>query len=243
MPTIAASAPQALSLAGSAAMTARSSGPSALKRLEPGGLTMNARAISWLAGVRLRAVAGAVALCQIGGCASFVPEPWEAGVRGKTATAEEALYVHVVAFADGSDRLTIEQRGRLDRFLTAVAAGSTDFRIGSDDAGPLADRRRAVVGAYLLHRLPNARAIEPAIVPENGGGGVRIEARTYVVRIPGCPDWTDRPGRTFSNVPNANWGCATAQNFGLMVAEPADLAIGRQPQPMDGMYAAGGIER
>ncbi len=204
---------------------------------------MDAGKISRLTGFSLRALACIAALWQVAACADFVPEPWEAGVRGKTAMAEEALYVHVVTFPEGSDRLSIEQRSRLDRLLTAVAAGSADVRIGSEDFGPVGDRRRAVVGAYVLHRLPNARAIDQAVVPESGGGGVRIEVRTYAVRIPGCPDWTDRPGRTFSNVPNANWGCATAQNFGSMVAEPSDLAVGRQPQPMDGMYAAGGIER
>lgn len=61
--------------------------------------------------------------------------------------------------------------------------------------------------------------------------------------VPGCPDWT-KPTRTnYSNSVHSNFGCADATNFGLMVADPADVWAGRNPGPADGTYAAGAIER
>jgi pilus assembly protein CpaD len=60
-----------------------------------------------------------------------------------------------------------------------------------------------------------------------GENEVKLTVRTYLVTLPGCPDFTSRSGRTFSNQPHSNWGCATATNLGRMVAEPKDILIGR----------------
>ena len=72
---------------------------------------------------------------------------------------------------------------------------------------------------------------------------VKLIARRYVVTMPGCPDWTGRPGVNFNNTPSSNFGCATAVNLGLMVADPGDMVAGRHPGLMDGEFVARSIER
>ena len=62
---------------------------------------------------------------------------------------------------------------------------------------------------------------------------VNLTIKSYLVTLPGCPDFTSRAGRTFDNRPHSNWGCATASNIGLMVDEPRDLLIGRGGTPAD----------
>ncbi len=52
-----------------------------------------------------------------------------------------------------------------------------------------------------------------------------------------------RPGVTFNNTRSSNFGCATATNLGLMVADPGDIVAGRDPGLMDGEFTARSIER
>jgi len=46
------------------------------------------------------------------------------------------------------------------------------------------------------------------------------------VVAPHCPDWRTSPVTTYSNTQNANFGCASTVNLGLMVADPRDLERG-----------------
>lgn len=72
---------------------------------------------------------------------------------------------------------------------------------------------------------------------------VNLTVRRYMVTLPGCPDFTSRAGRTFDNRPHSNWGCATATNLGLMVAEPQDIVYGRGGTPGDGEGLVLGVQR
>lgn len=42
-----------------------------------------------------------------------------------------------------------------------------------------------------------------------------------------CPDWRHSASVNFDNSVASNWGCASAMNFGHMVANPHDLKMGR----------------
>jgi pilus biogenesis lipoprotein CpaD len=46
------------------------------------------------------------------------------------------------------------------------------------------------------------------------------------VVLPHCPDWRTSPVTTYSNTQQANFGCASAVNLGLQVADPRDLEQG-----------------
>ncbi len=190
-----------------------------------------------------------LALALLGGagslsaCASFIPDPYTV-VDQPLPLAEETIYAHVVGFAPGSDHLDLKERFRLDRFLGNAGLATTDMiRVGAADGSALSARREAVVVAYLRHRTGAADEVAPNRTGNVATNSVEVELRRYLVRLPCCPDWTDRPGRTFSNKPSANWGCASAINLGRMVVEPRDLAFGREPVPTDGTYLAGAITR
>ena len=64
-----------------------------------------------------------------------------------------------------------------------------------------------------------------------------------VLKLPGCPDWTDDTRVNYTNTVHSNFGCANETNFGMRVANPADVLSGRDPGLADGTYAAGAIER
>lgn len=50
----------------------------------------------------------------------------------------------------------------------------------------------------------------------------------YVAESTQCGDWSVNLGRTSSNAPSPNFGCATQNNIAAMVADPRDLiALGR----------------
>lgn len=183
------------------------------------------------------------------GCENMPIEDFSNVLTRKEPRVDSLAYVHAVAFAVGDDRLDVAERERLDAFVTEADVGYGD-RVSLLTAAPeglegagLAEQRRAAVAAYLAHRRIE---LEPAAgfgVASPARDTVAMVVRRYVVTLPGCPDWTDRPGRTFNNTPSRNWGCATAANLGLMVADPADLEAGRRPGPMDGTYGALAIER
>lgn len=73
--------------------------------------------------------------------------------------------------------------------------------------------------------------------------GALITVRTHVVALPQCPDWSADPRRGYDNQPSSNWGCATAINFGIMLADPHDLIRGKALGPADGERLAKAIER
>ena len=174
--------------------------------------------------------------------------------EARAPRADLVQYGHDVAFAAGEARLTNGQRQRLDSFLARLEAGYGDRfyvvagrgRRGAPKqaAARLGERRRQAVMAFLeLRRL---RVLPLRIefgIDAPVGEAVKVIVRRYVVTLPGCPDWTGRPGISYDNATSSNFGCATAVNFGLMVADPGDIVAGRHPGLLDGEFAARSIER
>ncbi len=168
--------------------------------------------------------------------------------------ADLVQYSHDVAFAAGEARLTNGQRQRLDAFLARLEAGYRDrfFVVAGrgrrgepkQAAVRLADRRRQAVMAFLEFRRLRVLPLHIEFgIDAPVAEAVKVIMRRYVVTLPGCPDWTGRPGITYNNTPSSNFGCATAVNLGLMVADPGDIVAGRHPGLMDGEFIARSIER
>ncbi len=168
--------------------------------------------------------------------------------------ADLVQYSHDVAFTAGNARLTNGQRQRLDAFLARLEAGYGDRfyvvagrgRKGKPKQAParLGERRRQAVMAFL--ELRKLRVLPLHIefgIDAPVGEAVKVIVRRYVVTVPGCPDWTGRPGISYGNTPSSNFGCANAINLGLMVADPGDIVAGRHPGLMDGEFIARSIER
>jgi type IV pilus biogenesis protein CpaD/CtpE len=68
-------------------------------------------------------------------------------------------------------------------------------------------------------------------------------AGRYMVTLPDCPNWSQYPASDFTNAKSSNFGCATASNLGLMVANPADLVAGRELAHADGTPAVSAVTR
>ena len=125
--------------------------------------------------------------------------------------------------------------------MSGVGAGDRVYVIaGAADRSGLAERRSRAVGSFLARNgiQSQSRFTEDHVLPE----GVAVVVQRTAVALPSCPNWTQVPNRNFDNQPMSNWSCATAVNFGLMLADPSDLARGRDPGYADGEAVARSIE-
>ena len=162
---------------------------------------------------------------------------------------------HIVAFAGTSDRLTPEQREQLDRFLGRVEVMPGDIvhvvngiekPSSANDAAARALRatRIGIVKSYLGYKRVPVQPVQSefGIVPVPPDQ-VQVVVRRYALTLPGCPDWSKRPDYDYYNHTSSNFGCATASNLGLMVANPGDLVAGRKLEPADPYYNTFLMER
>jgi len=169
---------------------------------------------------------------------SNIPQP-------KRPQVNEVQYSHEVSFTPASANLDGKEGERLIGFLNNAQAARKDvFYLVSGNAeipAALSAARKNSVADYLstfgvqVSSLSSDFAVK---IPARDA--VNLVIRRYVVTLPGCPDWSGERF-TYNNVPTSNWGCASATNFGLMVAEPGDILHGRGEGYADGEYAATSI--
>ncbi len=153
---------------------------------------------------------------------------------------------HPVQFKPTSALLSEDERRRLDDFINEVAP-KPDYRIlveygSKGDLDQLTRNRIDAITLQLKQHLPGA------VVHVHSGGeslphGVHVLIGHYLVRIPDCPDWTRLPGSDSGNVPDSNFGCATAINLSRMVADPTDLQQGRSLAPGDAQVLSAAVRR
>ena len=186
-----------------------------------------------------------VILCifALAGCQSLADYREFSDYRGGDLTRPqvktvEVQLVHPVASA-GNGSFDREARVQLDRFLAGARPGHYD-RLDVRYPGSQQDlaTRAEAVRAYLAFRR-----FEATVLPDANAKGVSVVLHRHQVTLPSCPDWTKPGGRSADNQPGSNWGCATAVNLGLMVANPSDLTRGRSAGPADADRAVLGIQR
>jgi pilus assembly protein CpaD len=152
------------------------------------------------------------------------------------ATSQLAL-----AFAPGSARLGAGEAAHLDRLVASGAIQRGDrVAIAASGAPPLADARAAAISSRLLRWGIVADARPIAGVPLNRA---IVMVGRYAVTLPPCPNWSMPRANDFTNAPPSNFGCATAVNLGLMVANAGDFAHGRTLAAADGKPAAAAVDR
>jgi pilus assembly protein CpaD len=178
------------------------------------------------------------------------PARWSAAESPKTNKIDFVTNAHKVAFARGAATASTAQAKSLSDFIHDV--GLTYGDQVTVDAGPhagssagdrLAARRLAAVTAML--RKMNVRttvATRPTVDGAMTRDGVIVTVGRYVVTPPACPDRSKIDTDDFANTEASNYGCATATNLGLMVANPADLLHGEPAGAADGTFAARGVE-
>lgn len=180
-------------------------------------------------------------------------EDWSEVRTQREPGTEQVQYRHDVKFSPGDYRLTSAEGQRLAQFLNRVDVGYGDTVVlMAEPAGgakaattsPLTERRAATISDFLArNRVDATDVISRVGGPVFADNEVAVVVRRHVVTLPACPDWTGKPGDNSSNQPTSNWSCATATNLGLMVANPADLARGREPGYADGERHASSIDR
>lgn len=82
---------------------------------------------------------------------------------------------------------------------------------------------------YLTKTMRNMGiATEPTFEPNPNleVGEAIIQVSYASLQAPDCPDWKTSPVTTYSNTTQANFGCATTVNLGLMLEDPRDLERG-----------------
>ncbi|HYB10254.1 MAG TPA: CpaD family pilus assembly lipoprotein [Alphaproteobacteria bacterium] len=177
-------------------------------------------------------------------------ERWTPTEAPKENRVDFVTMVHKVEFAPGTANPQTGEDRKLADFLSQVNFGYGDQL--TLDAGPkasdkaadqLAEKRLDAV-SKLLHKMraPATVASRPSVDGALSPNAVVVTLGRYVVTPPACPDWTKPEADDFTNVPASNYGCATNTNFGLMVANPAELVRGSSEGGADGDYGATGIE-
>ncbi|MGE0258073.1 MAG: CpaD family pilus assembly lipoprotein [Alphaproteobacteria bacterium] len=173
----------------------------------------------------------AIAAVLIAGLAACVPLPvdYTESEWSKTLRVEPAPAHLVVGFSPGSSRILSGDLARL-RAATATGGIVPSDRVVVVVAGPprLAQARYDAVSAALL-----PYGIVPSPAPGLGvpADAAVIRRERYLVALPSCPDWSKPAAGAsdFTNTLSSNFGCATAVNLGLTVAQPADLV---EPRPV-----------
>lgn len=172
----------------------------------------------------------AVLLLALAGCNSPT-EQWQPVEAPKTNKVEFVRLNHSVRFAPGSAALAPAEARRLGAFVDdAEIAGGEEVFVATGEADGLAQKRQAAVRTLLSRR--GIRAV-PLATANAARDEVALQVERYVVTPPACPNWSKPSGGDPTNTVGSNFGCATATNLGLMVAEPRDLLVGRKPGPAD----------
>lgn len=187
---------------------------------------------------------------SLSACSSSV-ENWEEVRPQRQPEVQFVDHHHTVQFSGGSTRLSRGEAQRLNAFLAQAGTETGNMVAVSprlDSATSSARANAAMSRANAVSRYLRARGLDPSIVATTavpGGSGTLVDVlvRQYLVSLPECPDWTDRPGWNFGNLTSSNWGCATAVNLGVMVADPGDLVHGAGGQPASAELLAMSIER
>ena len=185
----------------------------------------------------------ALACAGLGACGRGWPaENWE----GPQLKAEPELHVteyrQEVRFLPGSTTLAPDNEAALRRFLSGVGGGYRVYVVtdAADRSGLAARRGRAVATLLASNRIQSQSRFTDEEAPPIDG--VAVVVQRSIVALPPCPNWSQAPNRGFNNQPMSNWSCATAVNFGLMLADPSDLARGRDPGYADGEAVARSVE-
>ena len=145
-----------------------------------------------------------------------------------------------LAFPPGSAELSPRERARLDALVAAGRIIPSD-RIKVALAGPpglQAERFTAIQRELLRFGL----VPEPSPLPGTARDQALLVIGRYLVTLPPCPNWSERPYADFANASNSNFGCANATNLGLMVAQPSDLIAGRPLGLASGRVARTAVE-
>jgi len=187
-----------------------------------------------------------ILLVLMGGALQACTDPnaeWTSVEADRDIRVDYSRTTHAAVYARGATELSPAEQARLSDFLyTAEAQPHDTIYLESASGDHLAAGRINVLSRELEHRgfdvatLPSVRDAVPA-------NSLLVVVERYVATPPSCPNFTKSSAEDHDNAPPSNWGCSNQNNLGLMVANPRDLVIGRQPTPEPADAAVLAIQR
>jgi pilus assembly protein CpaD len=154
---------------------------------------------------------------------------------------DRAVYQVQLAFARGSYRLGPGETERLHHLVRSGAMRPDDRVIVAAAGGPhLAEERALAISQELLRF---GIVSETRLLTSVPADHALLIVGRYMVTLPACPNWSEKPSSDWTNEWSSNYGCADAVNLGLMVASPADLVAGEPLANADGTPAVSSVER
>jgi pilus assembly protein CpaD len=187
----------------------------------------------------LGGLTGIIALAAVAACSPLAEQyqPIEAAA-GKTNRVEFSRLGHTVRFAPGASQPTAAETARLTSFLEDADVIYGDHVYVETASGDKLSSARQASIRRILAKHGVLMATLPATAAPVGehlalGDEMTVQLERYTVTPPDCPNWSKPAGGDPTNSVWSNFGCATATNLGLMVAQPRDLLVGRQPGPPD----------
>lgn len=166
------------------------------------------------------------ALAALAACSEVLPEPR----LTKEPQVTQVTSLHAVRFAPEGSQVSSAEWDRLVDFLLDLRLREGDrilveFPMSSD--GRDLQRRRALMVMQFLAR--EGISADPFALAESGGQVLRVGVERVAINAPAdCPDWPEpRNFGAFVNDSLPNFGCASANNFAVMLANPRDAVEGR----------------
>lgn len=197
--------------------------------------------------VRLNMCAAALsALAGLAACAPMGAE-WsgiESPKRIETQVISESYVVKLTPNARG---LPVGERQELTGFLAHLGdLDEVEFSIRRTHKGLSVDALKPVEAELVglgadgrkVHRLA-----EIGFDYEGHWADVEIIAKRYVAIPPNCPDWSRANIGDYTNRNSSNFGCANAAALALSVADPKDLARGRDLDQANAVHEGAGVSR
>ncbi len=186
------------------------------------------------------------AVLGLSACGDSAPEfsPLDSPKTNRVSVTRQE---HVVRFAHGRSDLDPAEQARLAEFLStqgSQASGGAVISVGpsTGPSGVVGARERAIREALARRGYRQVDTVHTG--SDTGGANQAIVAvNRYVVTTPRCPDFSKPTESNYTNTTHSNFGCASAHNLGVMVADPADLARGRSEGAQDGTQAVLGVQR
>lgn len=169
---------------------------------------------------------------------------WQQMPYRPKASAETLSLEHKVSFEAGSAGLSPVEQLQLQAFLEQLREGVTDrieltALLGEANGAVATSRLRTLVAELAKYGLKaNVTATSPA-QNDSEAEQVRIAILHTVVMVPDCT--IEQPAR--NERPEFKLGCTTDANLANMIADPHDLAQGRDFRPGDSNVLGAGVAR
>lgn len=174
----------------------------------------------------------AAAAMTVAACSDVLPEPR----MTKEPQVTQVTSLHAIRFAPEGTQISSAEWNRLVDFFLGLRLREGDRILvelpAASDGRDLAGRRALSV----MQRLARDGIFaEPFALTELGGQLLRVGVERVAVNAPAdCPDWPEpRSFGAFVNDSLPNFGCASAHNFAVMLANPRDAVEGRALSKVD----------